>query len=180
MQKFLATTRRINNFSNKNFPKAGDKIVYVQGSFDLLHHGHLKRLEQAKKLGDFMYVGLWDDDMVRHYKGGMFPIVSVQERLLMLCSCKHVDDVVIGAPFIITPDLIKSLNIDIVVTIIDTAEDTVLEQYQSIDQYAVAKEQGILKEIRIEDPFFDCTTEQLADRVYRNKEAFEIKFAKKS
>ena len=51
----------------------------------------------------------------------------------MLCSCKHVDDVVIGAPFIITQDLIKSLNIDKVVTIIDTEEDTVLEEYQTID-----------------------------------------------
>jgi len=51
----------------------------------------------------------------------------------MLCSCKHVDDVVIGAPFIITPDLIKSLNIDKVITIVDTAEDTVLDEFQSID-----------------------------------------------
>jgi len=37
------------NFSNKNLPKEGDTIVYIQGSFDLLHHGHLKRLEEAKK-----------------------------------------------------------------------------------------------------------------------------------
>ena len=119
-QKFLSTSRRIVNFANTNTPKEGDTIVYIQGSFDLLHHGHLKRLEEAKKLGDFLYVGLWDDEMTRYYKGGMLPIISVQERLLMLLSQKHVDDVVIGAPFVITEDLIKSLNINKVVQIINT------------------------------------------------------------
>lgn len=43
----------------------------------------------------------------------------------MTLACKHVDDIVIGAPFIITEDLIKSLNIDIVVRIINTEEDSV-------------------------------------------------------
>ena len=36
------------NFANTNIPKPNDTIVYIQGSFDLLHHGHLKRLELAK------------------------------------------------------------------------------------------------------------------------------------
>jgi len=73
----LATTRRIINFANKNLPKQTDKIVYIQGSFDLLHHGHMKRLEEAKKLGDFLYVGIWDDEMTRFYKGEVYPIQSL-------------------------------------------------------------------------------------------------------
>ena len=63
-------------------------------------------LEQAKQLGDFLYVGIWDDDMVRYYKGEVYPIQALQERILMTLACKHVDDVVIGAPFMITSDLI--------------------------------------------------------------------------
>jgi glycerol-3-phosphate cytidylyltransferase-like family protein len=51
----------------------------------------------------------------------------------MTLACKHVDDVVIGAPFIITKDLITSLNIKKVIHITDTAEDTVLPQYQQSD-----------------------------------------------
>ena len=47
----------------------------------------------------------------------------------MLLSQKHVDDVVIGAPFVITEDLLKSLNINKVVQIIGTQEDTVLKEY---------------------------------------------------
>ena len=69
--------RRIINFANKNLPKQTDKIVYIQGSFDLLHHGHMKRLEEAKKLGDFLYVGIWDDEMTRFYKGEVYPIQSL-------------------------------------------------------------------------------------------------------
>ena len=85
----------------------------------------MKRLEEAKKLGDFLYVGIWDDEMTRFYKGEVYPIQSLQERILMTLACKHVDDIVIGAPFIITEDLIKSLNIDVVVRIVNTEEDTV-------------------------------------------------------
>ena len=87
----------------------------------------MKRLEEAKKLGDFLYVGIWDDEMTRFYKGEVYPIQSLQERILMTLACKHVDDIVIGAPFIITEDLIKSLNIDVVVRIVNSEEDTVLD-----------------------------------------------------
>ena len=58
-------------------PKADDVVVYIQGSFDLLHHGHLKRLEEAKKLGTFLYVGIWDDEMTRFYRGDSYPIISL-------------------------------------------------------------------------------------------------------
>ena len=95
----------------------------------------MKRLEQAKLLGDFLYVGIWDDDMVRYYKGEVYPIQALQERILMTLACKHVDDVVIGAPFIITKDLIQSLNIKKIVTITDTLEDTVLDRYSNQDQF---------------------------------------------
>jgi glycerol-3-phosphate cytidylyltransferase-like family protein len=43
----------------------------------------------------------------------------------MTLACKHIDDIVIGAPFIITEDLIKSLSIDVVVRIVNTEEDAV-------------------------------------------------------
>jgi ethanolamine-phosphate cytidylyltransferase len=142
------------NFANNFNPKANDTIVYIQGSWDILHHGHLKRLEEAKKLGDFLYVGIWDDEMTRYYRGKQYPIVSIQERVLMCLACKHVDDVVIGAPFILTDDLIKSLNIKKVISVKNTKEDCTLKQHQEIDQFAVARKQGILHEISIDDDFF--------------------------
>jgi len=61
----------------------------------------------------------------------------------MTLACKYVDDVVIGAPYILTKDLIKSLNISKVVKIIDTEEDCVLEKFSEIDPFEVAKKLGI-------------------------------------
>lgn len=87
------------SFSNNKEPKATDKVVYISGSFDLLHNGHIERLRKAKEMGDFLYVGIWPDDVVNHFKGSNYPILSLHERVLMALACKYVDDVVIGAPF---------------------------------------------------------------------------------
>lgn len=62
----------------------------------------------------------------------------------MTLSVKHVDDVIIGAPYILTHDLIKTLNINKVVVITDTEEDIAMPLYQSIDQFEVPRQLGIL------------------------------------
>lgn len=97
----------------------------------------------------------------------------------MLLASRHVDDVVIGAPFVITEDLLKSLNIQKVFQVVNTEEDTILDQFKDIDQYAFPKEKGIVQEISIDDEFYNLTTEKLAMRVFENRAAFELKFAKK-
>jgi ethanolamine-phosphate cytidylyltransferase len=89
-----------------------------------LHNGHIETLKQAKAKGDFLYVGVWGDDIVNYLKGSNYPILSLHERVLMVLACKYVDDVVIEAPFIITEDLIKSLNINEVVNV-KTDEDSI-------------------------------------------------------
>ena len=53
--------------------------------------------------------------MIRYYRGNKYPLQGMQERLLMALAVKYVDEVVIGAPYVITEDLIKSLNITKVV-----------------------------------------------------------------
>lgn len=97
--QFLATTRRLLHFSNNREPKPTDTVVYISGSFDLLHTGHIEMLKRAKAMGDYLYVGLWSDDVVHYYRGHNYPIVSLHERVLMLLASRHVDDVVIGASY---------------------------------------------------------------------------------
>ena len=87
----------------------------------------------------------------------------------MALAIKYVDDVVIGAPYIITEDLIRSLNISKVVYV-QTAEDQVKEEYRNIDPFTVPKEQKIYTELpKISN---DLTLEDIARRVEANRAAF--------
>ena len=93
-------------------------------------------------MGDFLYVGVWGDDIVNYFKGSKYPILSLHERVLMVLACKYVDDVVIGCNYQISKDQIKSLNIAKVVQP-TTNEDNILEEFKHIDPFSVAKELGI-------------------------------------
>lgn len=59
----LPTSKRIVQFSEGREPKETDRVVYVDGTFDLFHVGHIEFLKRAKALGDFLIVGLHDDQV---------------------------------------------------------------------------------------------------------------------
>jgi rfaE bifunctional protein nucleotidyltransferase chain/domain len=69
----------------------GKRVVTLNGSFDLLHAGHLYILEQAKAQGDVLIVGLNSDASVRKYKSADRPIVPQAERARMLLALRCVD-----------------------------------------------------------------------------------------
>ena len=143
---FLGSTRRINQFSaDKMPPKAGDRIVYVDGSFDLLHVGHLETLKAAKALGDYLIVGVHDDKTVHAHKGQNYPIMNLNERTLNLLAMRYVDDVIMGAPWEITEDMIKTLNISLVVQ--GTLHKDGLEVNITHDPYELPKRLGIYREV---------------------------------
>ena len=73
-QTFLQTSTRIANFSNRREPNADEQIVYFQASCDLMHPGVIQRIAEAKAQGDFLYVGLWDDEMIKYYRGSKYPL----------------------------------------------------------------------------------------------------------
>jgi ethanolamine-phosphate cytidylyltransferase len=60
---FLPTSRKIVQFSEGREPKENDRIVYVDGTFDLFHTGHIEFLKRAKELGDYLLVGVHDDQV---------------------------------------------------------------------------------------------------------------------
>jgi D-beta-D-heptose 7-phosphate kinase / D-beta-D-heptose 1-phosphate adenosyltransferase len=69
----------------------GKRIVTLNGSFDLLHAGHLHILEEARKKGDVLIVGLNSDASVRAYKGPRCPIIPEDQRARMLLALRAVD-----------------------------------------------------------------------------------------
>ena len=80
--------------------ESGKKLVTVNGSFDLLHAGHLDQLEEAKHQGDMLFVGINSDASVQEEKGKDRPINSEQARAALLAALECVDFVVIvDAPY---------------------------------------------------------------------------------
>ena len=69
------------------------KRVFVNGTFDILHMGHLELLEFAKSLGDFLVVAIDSDRRVRELKGAARPINTEYERRQMLLAIRWVDRV---------------------------------------------------------------------------------------
>lgn len=67
------------------------KIVFTNGCFDILHVGHIRYLEQAKKEGDVLVVAVNSDISVKMLKGSTRPIVPEEERIEMLASLECVD-----------------------------------------------------------------------------------------
>jgi ethanolamine-phosphate cytidylyltransferase len=97
-------------------PKAGDKIVYIDGSYDMIHIGHISTLANAKSKGDYLIVGLHDDDIISEKKGRHYPLLSLQERVLSVLAIKFVDEVIIGAPWKVTKTMMEQFKIDVVVS----------------------------------------------------------------
>ncbi|NBC08882.1 MAG: D-glycero-beta-D-manno-heptose 1-phosphate adenylyltransferase [Bacteroidetes bacterium] len=73
---------------------AGERIVFTNGCFDLLHYGHLCYLAQARTLGDHLVIGLNSANSVRRLKGPNRPINDEPTRRLQMASLQFVDLVV--------------------------------------------------------------------------------------
>ncbi len=101
------------------------KIVFTNGCFDILHHGHIDYLSKAKSLGDILIVGLNTDSSVRRIKGKNRPLNSETARAAMLAALRFVDAVVLFNED--TPEeLIKTVLPDILVKGSDYKKDDII------------------------------------------------------
>ena len=73
----------------------GEKIVFTNGCFDLLHLGHIDYLEKARNLGDKLVLGLNTDASVRKFKGEERPIQAEGSRARVMAALQFVDMVVL-------------------------------------------------------------------------------------
>jgi len=123
------------------------KHIFVNGTFDILHPGHIQLLNYAKSLGDSLTVGIDSDRRVREKKGPTRPVNSVGDRAYMLQNLKAVDYIVIFDSDEELERCIKTVKPDIMVVGSDWKDKSVigsmysaeLRFFDRIDEYATTK-----------------------------------------
>ena len=105
----------------------GKKVVTTNGCFDILHVGHLRYLQEAKRLGDILIVAINSDDSVRAIKGSKRPLVPENERAEILAALECVDYVMIF-PELDPIQFLNELRPDIHVKGGDYSPDQVIER----------------------------------------------------
>ena len=101
--------KRITRFQNR-----GEKVVFTNGCFDLLHPGHTRYLKEARGLGDKLIVAINSDSSINNLKGKLRPIQPEEARVEIIAALEFVDWVTLFNEA--TPlELIKALAPDILV-----------------------------------------------------------------
>jgi D-beta-D-heptose 7-phosphate kinase/D-beta-D-heptose 1-phosphate adenosyltransferase len=70
------------------------KTIWTNGCFDILHRGHIELFKYAKSLGNYLVVGIDEDQRVKKSKGDSRPINTVDDRKTILESIRYIDEVV--------------------------------------------------------------------------------------
>ncbi len=122
-EKVLAPERLVSCVATWRW--SGQRIVFTNGCFDILHIGHIRLLEEARRRGDRLIVGVNSDSSVRRLKGASRPVVGEVERARVLAALSAVDAVVVFEED--TPlRLIEAIRPDVLVKGGDYTEDKVL------------------------------------------------------
>jgi rfaE bifunctional protein nucleotidyltransferase chain/domain len=102
-------------------------IAFANGAFDLLHVGHVRYLDAAKREGDRLVVAINDDDSVRRSKGPSRPVLPQADRAELVAALRAVDYVVIFSEPTVAP-LLELLRPDVHCKGTDYTVDTVPER----------------------------------------------------
>ncbi|KAK0636344.1 hypothetical protein B0T17DRAFT_503807 [Bombardia bombarda] len=179
-------------------PKLGQRVVYVDGGFDLFSSGHIEFLRMvtqaeedlAKKDGwysqqaiderkgkgadygpVFVVAGVHDDEVINREKGVNYPIMNIFERGLCVLQCRYINAVVFGAPFTPTKTYLTSLPWG--------TPDAVYHGPTSFmpltdDVYTAPKEMGIYREIGPHE-FEEVNAGTIVQRIMKSRDLYEAR-----
>jgi rfaE bifunctional protein nucleotidyltransferase chain/domain len=86
----VVVRRELSNI-RRRLRRGGKRVVFTNGTFDILHRGHVEYLQAARRLGDVLVVGLNTDASIRRIKGDKRPINRNRDRAIVLASLACVD-----------------------------------------------------------------------------------------
>ncbi|KAJ3601552.1 hypothetical protein NHX12_032520 [Muraenolepis orangiensis] len=174
VSQFLQTSQKIIQFASGQEPQPGDTIIYVAGAFDLFHVGHVDFLDAVHKMAErpYIIVGLHFDQEVNRYKGKNYPIMNIHERTLSVLACRYVSEVVIGAPFAVTRDLLDHFKVDVVCH----GKTNLYPCSDGQDPYDEPRRRGIWRTV---DSGNSLTADAIVQRIIQNRLLFEARNQKK-
>ena len=106
------------------------KVVYIDMVGDLFHYGHVFALQQCKEMGDYLVVGVHNDEDVKSYKRE--PVMNMEQRMNVIQGCRYVDEVIGNAPLTITNNFLESNEIDVVCITDNRSEEQNKQFYGNI------------------------------------------------
>jgi len=120
------------------------KTVFVNGTFDILHSGHVRLLNTARSMGDYLIVAIDSDDRVAKLKGPTRPINTMGERKAMLSNLKAVDEVQIFDSDLELAMLVKQFRPSVMMvgsdwkgrTVIGSEHAKRIEYFDRIDEHS--------------------------------------------
>ncbi|KAK2012186.1 cytidylyltransferase [Colletotrichum eremochloae] len=183
-------------------PKLGQRVVYVDGGFDLFSSGHIEFLrrvveaeeEQARKEGwyseqavnervgkggdyppAYVVAGIHSDEEINHWKGINYPIMNIYERGLCVLQCRYIDAVVFGAPFVPTKTYLTALPWGTPDAVYHGPTAFMPLTY---DPYTAPKEMGIMREVG-EHEFAGVNAGTIVQRIMKSRDMYEERQRKK-
>ena len=130
------------------------KRVFVNGTFDILHRGHLELLNYAKSFG-YVIVGIDTDECIKEKKGPSRPIHNQEDRKFFLENLKSVDEVVFFSSEPEFEELIKTMQPDVIIVGSDWKEKSTIKSYYDgeliffdrMQEYSTTKTIGRIREL---------------------------------
>ncbi|KAG5921857.1 hypothetical protein E4U53_003756 [Claviceps sorghi] len=193
------TTGSFENLLTAGGPKPGQRIVYVDGGYDLFCSGHIEFLRKvvvseneiarasawfseeakAKRISEcgkdygpaYVVVGVHDDVVINQWKGVNYPIMNIYERGLCVLQCKYINAVVFGAPFTPTKSYLESLPWAVPSAVYHGPTAFMPLTY---DPYTAPKAMGIYREIGAH-AFAEVNAGEIVQRILRSRDLYEAR-----
>ncbi|KAI1270091.1 phosphoethanolamine cytidylyltransferase-like protein [Xylariaceae sp. FL1019] len=183
-------------------PKPGQRVVYVDGGFDLFSSGHIEFLHQvvlveedlARKDGwyekqavdersgkgadygpVFVVAGVHDDQVINYWKGINYPIMNIYERGLCVLQCRYVNAVIFGAPFSPTKSYLTTLPWGTPDAVYHGPTAFIPLAY---DPYTAVKDMGIFQQVP-KHKFQDVNAGTIVQRILKSRDLYEERQRKK-
>ncbi|KAJ5570379.1 uncharacterized protein N7459_009809 [Penicillium hispanicum] len=180
-------------------PKPGQRVVYVDGGFDLFSSGHIEFLRKVTEMEEldgsrrgwyeseqrekrlvehkedyppaYIVAGIHDDDVINHWKGLNYPIMNIFERGLCVLQCRYINAVVFSAPFTPSQPYLEALPLGVPNVVYHGPTTFIPLTY---DPYTDPKKMGVFRAVD-QHAFQHVNAGEIVNRILKSREAYEAR-----